>query len=55
MERGDDGRFRAESVKWLDIAQLPCRLKYEYNSSNRKLYGDEPNMIFFEQDSGLKL
>ena len=39
----DDGEFRPRSYKLVDLADLLCDVKYEFNSDNRRLYG--PSMI----------
>lgn len=45
MKREDDGRYRAESVHLLDLHGLVVKLKWEYNASNRDLYGGELETI----------
>ena len=45
MEQGEDGEYRALSAEWLNLFELKIRLKLEYNSSNRDLYGDEAGLV----------
>ncbi len=46
----DDGTYRASSFKWLDLFDLKCKLKLEFNASNRDLYSTEKGLIFHNQD-----
>ena len=49
MEGDESGAYRARSVKWLDLFELRCRLKYEFNASNRDLYSQGAGLIFFSK------
>ena len=49
MESDESGAYRARSVKWLDLFELRCRLKYEFNASNRDLYSQGAGLIFFSE------
>ena len=49
MEGDESGAYRAKSVKWLDLFELRCRLKYEFNASNRDLYSEGAGLIFFSE------
>ena len=42
------GVYRARSVRWLDLAGLRCDLKYEFNASNRDLYGRPSGLVILE-------
>lgn len=40
--------YGLRSVKWLDLHTLECRLKHEFNASNRDLYSDENGLVILE-------
>ena len=40
--------YGLRSVKWLDLHALECRLKHEFNASNRDLYSDENELVILE-------
>lgn len=46
----EDGYYRAESVRWLDLSRLRCDLKYEFNASNRDLYSSEAGLVIIEDE-----
>ena len=39
---------RIEGVRWLDLSGLRCDLKYEFNASNRDLYGRASGLVVAE-------
>ena len=41
--------YGLRSVKWLDLHALECRLKHEFNASNRDLYSDENELVILER------
>ena len=41
--------YGLRSVKWLDLRTLECRLKPEFNASNRDLYSDGNGLIILER------
>jgi hypothetical protein len=41
--------YGLQSVKWLDLRTLECRLKHEFNASNRDLYSDRNGLIILER------
>jgi len=45
---GED-TYRLQSVKWLDLRKLECRLKHEFNASNRDLYSDGNGLVILER------
>lgn len=45
---GED-TYGLRSVKWLDLQTLECRLKHEFNASNRDLYSDGNGLIILEK------
>ncbi len=49
MEPDKSGAYRAKTVKWLDLFDLNCRLKYEFNASNRDLYANDSGLVFFAE------
>ena len=49
MEPDQSGAYRARTVKWLDLFDLKCRLKYEFNASNRDLYAHDSGLVFFAE------
>lgn len=42
------GTYRAQTVRWLDLSGLRCDLKYEFNASNRDLYGRQSGLVIVE-------
>ncbi|WOO41268.1 hypothetical protein [Rubellicoccus peritrichatus] len=48
LKHEGDERYIATGYKLLDIASLECRLKYEFNASNRDLYTDD--MVVFSSE-----
>jgi hypothetical protein len=46
MSKNDQGLFRADSCTVLDVRELLCDVKYEFNADNRRLYGNEALFVF---------
>jgi len=49
IEKGSDGLFRTLGCKVLDIRDLSCDVKYEFNSNNRRLYAQDSGLLVFER------
>jgi len=47
--KSSDGLFRVVGCKVLDIRNLLCDVKYEFNSNNRRLYAKEAGLLIFER------
>lgn len=48
LKSDGENRYTATGYQLLDIASLECRLKYEFNASNRDLYTEE--MVVFSSE-----
>jgi hypothetical protein len=40
--------WTCERVKFLDLYNLTCNIKFEFNASNRDLYSKEAGLVFFD-------
>jgi hypothetical protein len=49
LEPVSDGRYRATSLRWLDLSGLRCDLKHEFNANNRDLYRQESGLVIIEK------
>jgi hypothetical protein len=49
LEQTSDRRYRATSVRWLDLSRLRCDLKHEFNANNRDLYRPESGLVIIEK------
>ena len=50
VEPAGDGTYKASSFRWLDLFELDCRFKLEFNASNRDLYSTEKNLVFHTEE-----
>lgn len=48
-EQLDEGTYSLTGFKLLDLYELECQLKLEFNASNKDLYGDEPGLVVVEE------
>jgi len=49
MEQVGQGVFKTHTCKVLDAKNLLCDVKYEFNSDNRRLYGQAEDLLLFER------
>lgn len=42
----------SKGVQFLDLHNLQCELKFEFNASNRDLYNEEAGLVFFQAGAG---